>query len=53
MAKKYTFTVTTTLCEEDENVTREEALESLKDWLGVLEYSGFPGSSESDKIEIK
>lgn len=53
MAKKYTFTVTATLCEEDENVTREEALEDLEEWLKVYENeSGFPGSSEFEKIEI-
>ena len=53
MAKKYTFTVTATLCEEDEDVTREQALESLKEWLEAYENgSDLLGSSEFEKIEI-
>jgi hypothetical protein len=54
MAKTYTFTVIATLCEEDEKVTREQALESLKDWLETYENdSGLMGCSEFEKIEIK
>lgn len=53
MTKKYTFTVTATLCEEDEDVTREQALESLREWLETYENgSDLLGSSEFDKIEI-
>lgn len=37
MTKKYTFTVTATLCEENEDVTREQALESLREWLEAYE----------------
>lgn len=53
MAKKYTFKVTATLCKGDEDVTREQALESLREWLeGLEDDSGLIGSSEFDKIEI-
>lgn len=54
MAKTYTFTVTATLCEEDEKETREQALESLQEWLEAYENdSDFMGCSEFEKIEIK
>lgn len=53
MTKKYTFTVTATLCEEDEDITREYALEELRDWLKQEECdSDFPGCSPFKKIEI-
>lgn len=53
MAKKYTFTVTATLCEEYEDITREYALEELRDWLEPEECgSVFPGYSPFKKIEI-
>lgn len=55
MAKKYTFKVTATLCEEDEHITREQALESLAEWLEAYENehdSSLLGSSEFKKIEI-
>lgn len=53
MAKKYTFKVTVTLCEEDEDLTREDALEELMDWLKEYECgSGLPGCSPFEKIEI-
>lgn len=54
IAKTYTFTVFATLCEEDEKVTREQALESLQDWLEAYENdSDLMGCSEFEKIEIK
>lgn len=53
MAKKYTFKVTATLCEEDEDVTRERALEDLKEWLEAYEDdSGLMGWTVFEKIEI-
>ena len=53
MAKKYTFKVTATLCEEDEDITREQALEDLKEWLKAYENdSDVIGCSEFEKIEI-
>lgn len=54
MAKTYTFTVIATLCEEDEKETREQALESLQEWLEAYENdSDFMGCSEFEKINIE
>lgn len=44
--KRYTFTVTAHLCEEDSHVTREEVQESLREWLECYENnSDIKGSS--------
>lgn len=52
--KRYTFTVTATLCEEDSHVTREEAQECLREWLECYEdNSDIKGSSIFEKITIR
>ncbi len=56
MAKTYTFTVTATLCDED-NIfynTREKVREELEEWLKMDEDdSDLMGGSPFEKIEIK
>lgn len=53
MAKKYTFKVTATLYDEDENMSREEVASSLREWLEEYEDdSGLAGSTPFERIEI-
>lgn len=51
--KTYVFTVTATLC-EDEELTREEARQDLEEWLKINENdSDFRGCSSFEKIDIE